>query len=457
MRFQTSFAAVLLNTLGATATWTAYQEYLSGLPAHVSKHQSPRPAITFKPKQPFEKFPKSPSRGRTCYVQSHNDLKTDDSPYILDAVNKCNNGGRVIFPQGTTYVIGTALDLSHLEHVDIDIQAYIQFSNDTDYWQGASFFQTFQNATTFFELGGTDVNVYGGGMLDGNGQIWYDLYAQNIYIPRPILFGTIGLHGGSVSNLKLRYSPQYYNFIANSTDVVFQGIDISGFSQSSALAKNTDGWDTYRSSNIVIQNSVINNGDDCVSFKPNSTDILVQNLHCNGSHGISVGSLGQYPGSYDIVENIEVYNISLFNATDGARIKVWPGTASALSGDLQGGGGSGRVNNITYEDLSITNVDYAIEVTQCYGQKNLTLCNEFPSNLTITNVKISNVHGTTSKKYDPISGYVVCSSPTVCSNITLEDIALVTPSGVENEFTCGAVDESLLHGINCTTLNKGSN
>ncbi|KAK3643589.1 Exopolygalacturonase X-1 [Elasticomyces elasticus] len=457
MRFQTSFAAVLLNTLGATATWTAYQEYLSGLPAHVSKHQSPRPAITFKPKQPFEKFPKSPSRGRTCYVQGHNDLKTDDSPYILDAVNKCNNGGRVIFPQGTTYVIGTALDLSHLEHVDIDIQAYIQFSNDTDYWQANSFFQTFQNATTFFELGGTDVNVYGGGMLDGNGQIWYDLYAQNIYILRPILFGTIGLHSGSVSNLKLRYSPQYYNFIANSTDVVFQGIDISGFSQSSALAKNTDGWDTYRSSNIVIQNSVINNGDDCVSFKPNSTEILVQNLHCNGSHGISVGSLGQYPGSYDIVENIEVYNISLSNATDGARIKVWPGTASALSGDLQGGGGSGRVNNITYEDLSITNVDYAIEVTQCYGQKNLTLCNEFPSNLTITNVKISNVHGTTSKKYDPISGYVVCSSPTVCSNITLEDIALVTPSGVENEFTCGAVDESLLHGINCTTLNKGSN
>jgi galacturan 1,4-alpha-galacturonidase len=28
--------------------------------------------------------------------------------------------------------------------------------------------------------------------------------------------------------------------------------------------------------------------------------------------------------------------------------------------------------------MTIDNVDYAIEVTQCYGQKNLTLCNEFP-------------------------------------------------------------------------------
>jgi galacturan 1,4-alpha-galacturonidase len=136
---------------------------------------------------------------------------------------------------------------------------------------------------------------------------------------------------------------------------------------------------------------------------------------------------------------------------------VWPGSPAALSGDLQGGGGTGRVQNVTYIDLQVTNADYAIEVTQCYGQKNLTLCNQFPSSLTISDVTITNVHGTTSAKYDPISGYVVCSSPSVCKNITLNDIAVVAPSGVENEFTCGDVDESLLHGINCTTINKGSN
>jgi galacturan 1,4-alpha-galacturonidase len=289
-------------------------------------------------------------------------------------------------------------------------------------------------------------------MLDGNGQVWYDLYAKNIYILRPILFGTTGLHGGSIANINLRYSPQYYNWVANSTNVVFSNLTISGFSQSNNTAKNTDGWDTYRSSNIVIQNSVINNGDDCVSFKPNSTEILVQNLHCNGSHGISVGSLGQYKGETDIVENIYVANINMANASDGARIKVWPGAPAALSGDLQGGGGSGRVNNITYDGLAITNVDYAVEITQCYGQSNLTLCNQFPSNLTVSNVIIKNVHGTTSKKYSPYSGYVVCSSPSVCSNITLSDIAVVSPGGLENDFKCGNVDQGLLHGINCTSI-----
>ncbi len=145
------------------------------------------------------------------------------------------------------------------------------------------------------------------------------------------------------------------------------------------------------------------------------------------------------------------------NASDGARIKVWPGSPAELSGDLQGGGGSGRVHNITYQNYVITNVDYAIEVTQCYGQDNLTLCNEYPSNLTISDVTMNNFTGTTSKTYDPISGYIVCSSPDVCSNIEVNDIHVVSPSGVVNEFTCGDVKKSLLHGINCTTVNKGGN
>jgi len=59
---------------------------------------------------------------------------------------------------------------------------------------------------------------------------------------------------------------------------------------------NSDGWDIYRPSLVAILNSVIINNDDCVSFKPNSTYMDVQNLVCSCSHGISVGSLGQYYG-----------------------------------------------------------------------------------------------------------------------------------------------------------------
>ena len=64
-----------------------------------------------------------------------------------------------------------------------------------------------------------------------------------------------------------------------------------------------DGWDLYRSDSIVVQNSYVYNDDDCVSFKPNSTNMVVQNMVCIGSHGISVGSLGQYLGEVDLAGN----------------------------------------------------------------------------------------------------------------------------------------------------------
>ncbi|KAL5339596.1 pectin lyase fold/virulence factor [Aspergillus crustosus] len=400
------------------------------------------------PKKPFRPLPSSHPRKKVCHVRSHGD-GSDDSEFILSALKKCNHGGKVVFAEEEEYTVGTALDLTFLKHVDLEILGRVVFTDDTDYWQANSFKHTFQNATTFFQLGGEDVNVYGGGTLDGNGQVWYDLFAEDALVLRPILFGVIGLHGGTIGPLKLRYSPQWYQLVANSSDVLFDGIDISGYSSSENEAKNTDGWDTYRSHNIVIQNSVINNGDDCVSFKPNSTDIIVQNLHCNGSHGISVGSLGQYQGEVDIVKNILVYNISMYNASDMARIKVWPGVASAMSEDLQGGGGLGSVSNITYEDMYIENVDWAIEVTQCYGQKNLTLCNEYPSNLTISDIHISNIYGTTSDARDPNIGTIVCSSPDVCSDIYVENIDVLSPSGT-NDFICTNVDESLLQ-VNCTS------
>lgn len=302
---------------------------------------------------------------KTCHVKSHDDLIHDDSPYILSAIHECNPGGHVIFNASTNYLIGTALNLTFLKNIDLDIRGHVLFTNDTNYWQAHAFKQVFQNATTFFEIGGSNVNVYGGGTLNGNGQVWYDLYAKDIYVLRPILVGVVGLHGGTFNDLNLRYSPQYYHWVANSTNVRFSNINVSGFSKSNNTAKNTDGWDIYRSSHITIENSTVNNGDDCVSFKPNSTQMLVQNMHCNGSHGISVGSLGQYPTEIDIVEDVLVRNISMYNATDGARIKVWPNSPSAQSGDLQGGGGSGIVKNITYRDMYVENVDYAIEITQC--------------------------------------------------------------------------------------------
>jgi galacturan 1,4-alpha-galacturonidase len=103
-------------------------------------------------------------------------------------------------------------------------------------------------------------------------------------------------------------------------------------------------------------------------------------MWCNGSHGISVGSLGQYYGETDIVSDIYVRNITMMNAQNGARIKVFGGSNDTNS---VSGGGSGYVRNVTFQDfrnesessastlVPTTNqsvdVDNPIYLTQCYS------------------------------------------------------------------------------------------
>ena len=203
----------------------------------------------------------SPQRNKTCLVNSHGDLKTDDSAYILEAINDCNPNGHVIFLQKSTYIIGQPLNLTTLTNVDLDIQGTIQFTSDTDFWQKHSFRLVFQNATSFFLLGGQDVNVYGGGTIDGQGQTWWDAFAAKKSTNRPVLFATVGLKGGSISDLSLTASPFWHNIIANSSEVVYTDMRIYSVSNNQNFEKNTDGWDIYRSDRIVIQNSTVTNGD----------------------------------------------------------------------------------------------------------------------------------------------------------------------------------------------------
>jgi galacturan 1,4-alpha-galacturonidase len=113
------------------------------------------------------------------------------------------------------------------------------------------------------------------------------------------------------------------------------------------------------------------------------------------------------------------------------------------------------VNNITYDTMAINNVDYAIEVTQCYGQSNITLCKEFPSPLTITNIVFKNFFGKTSKKYQPEIAAFACSSETVCSGISATAINVVSPNGTDEAY-CQFVDETKLD-VTCTNVLKGFN
>lgn len=77
-----------------------------------------RPHVSPSPFDPRLPVPSPPERTKICYVKSYGN-GTDDSSYILSAFHECNNGGHVVFNKNTTYTIGTAMDWTFLNSIDI--------------------------------------------------------------------------------------------------------------------------------------------------------------------------------------------------------------------------------------------------------------------------------------------------------------------------------------------------
>ncbi|KAJ7444125.1 pectin lyase fold/virulence factor [Mycena galericulata] len=141
--------------------------------------------------------------------------------------------------------------------------------------------------------------------------------AANASLLRPITLTLFQATDVLVQDITMLNSPEWFNFVNEGKNVTFANVSLRAASTSANGPSNTDGWDVYRRDQVTLRDSVIDNGDDCVSFKPNTTNTFVSNLNCTGSHGISVGSLGQFAGVFDIVENVTSVNTRMSNAQNG--------------------------------------------------------------------------------------------------------------------------------------------
>jgi galacturan 1,4-alpha-galacturonidase len=316
-----------------------------------------------------------------------------------------------------------------------------------------------------------DIKIYGSGVINGNGQAWWDGFSgaeildpNNKYY-RPILFLTDNATNVEVNGLHLKDSPCWTNFFVRTNNVVFDNVYISAVSTnasvspssdfpplpfqhnpsltntSQSLPKNTDGFDSLNVDGLTVLNTRVNVGDDCFSPKPNTTNILVRNLWCNGTHGVSMGSIGQYPGVKDFISNALLENITLLNGENGARLKAWAGP------DV----GYGYINNITYKDIRVENTDNPIVLDQCYFNINETTCAAYPSKVNITNVKFLNVHGSSSGKEGRVVADLTCSPGATCSGIHLEDIRITSPKG-EAQIVCDNIQGDI--GVDCVPASE---
>lgn len=364
----------------------------------------------------------------------------DDAPSFVTAVQSCST---VTIPASTTLNISSKMNMTGLSNKQINLEGTIKINDNINYWAGNSFYFSYQTQNAFWLLGGSDITLTGGGTVDGSGQTWYKEFSSNSSLVRPILLTIYQAQNVLIENIKFLNAPEWFNFVNQGENITYNSVTLNATTLSGSEAKNTDGWDLYLSNNVVLSNSVINNGDDCVSFKPNVTNVLVSNLNCNGSHGISVGSLGQYSGEYDLVENITAINVVMSNAENGARIKAFAGS----------GVGSGLVKNITFTNFTESNVDSPVVIDQCY-ETSSSDCEKYPSNVYIEDIWFDSISGTSSGKEKAVVASLACSPNGRCSNVNVNSISLEPPSKYGSaSYSCsnlvvGGNDASL---FNCTT------
>ncbi|KAF7837038.1 putative polygalacturonase [Senna tora] len=339
----------------------------------------------------------------------------DDSQAFLKAWDAVCNGNEdsptLFIPKRKTFLLQPMVFQGpcNPSTINIQVQGTIIAPGSVDAWkwQSNSYKETWLK---FSNINGLVIN--GGGLIDGQGGPWWECFAQS-KCQRP---SALSFH--SCENLQLSGVTQINS---PGGHVRINGCNGSRISRLHLVAPkdspNTDGLDISSSSNVVIQNSKMEVGDDCVVINGGSSFINISGIYCGPGHGISIGSLGGN-GAYAAVEEVHVKNCTFTRSSSGARIKTWEG-------------GSGYARKITYEDIVLVEVQNPILVTQHYRIRSAI---DARKAVKVSDITFKNFRGTASRDS---AVQLICDEVIGCSNIVLDQIQITSSvPGKKTNATC---------------------
>jgi len=176
----------------------------------------------------------------------------------------------------------------------------------------------------------------------------------------PRLIESDGFNNLTLYDIDLVNAPFFHVYFQGGNGLTAWGVRI----KTPATARNTDGIDPDSATNVTVNDSYIQDGDDGIAIKTNSSaasDMTIENSHFYGTHGISIGSQTQFGVTNILVENDTVSgtdssgNVSTDN--NGIRIKT-----SSSEG--------GKVSDVTYENICDTGVKHNFEFNPFYSSGN---------------------------------------------------------------------------------------
>ncbi|KAF3179003.1 hypothetical protein TWF751_001012 [Orbilia oligospora] len=387
-------------------------------------------ALTSAAPSPIDIVPDRVARRAVCTPAS-GASSGNDSPAITSAFTTCGNGGTIVIPEGVTYYLKDSVNFTGCANCDFQIEGTLKANGDTNIWNGKRAFLQVSKIT------GIKIrSLTGKGVIDGNGQNSYDRFATDKTFSRPSMMEITNSKNVEVYGFWYKNPPSVFNSVKDTTNINFHNLKLSAISKSTNLPKNTDGFAVVRTSYTVVKNVEVTNTDDCVVPKGGVEYFHAENVVCNGSHGLSIGSLGK--SGLEEVKHVLFKNCTMIGSTKAAGIKTYPG-----------GYGSSAVTNVTWDGITVTGCEYGFQVQSCYNE-DATYCASNPGIVSLSQIKVKNFTGKTNGKYVPTAN-INCSPAGTC-DIQIVNWGVTTPSGA-NTVYCANTPSSL--GVTCTAGASG--
>ena len=178
------------------------------------------------------------------------------------------------------------------------------------------------------------------GALQGYG---YEYLSDGNYGPRMMRFQDMG--NFSVHGIAIIDSPSYYLTLGTVSNGEIYNIIMRG----PTVIGGTDAIDVW-GHNVWIHDIEATNGDECVTVKNPSSNLLFESIYCNLSGGNSIGSLGADTNITDIT-----YRHIYANGADPCFIKS--------------NGGSGTVANVIWDTVIVRGGAYPLTIDGTWGSE----------------------------------------------------------------------------------------
>ncbi|KVI01715.1 polygalacturonase At1g48100-like [Cynara cardunculus var. scolymus] len=381
---------------------------------HISLAPSPAPQPAIMPK-----IQSSPPRlFNVMSFGSVGDGVTDDTQgfkMAWDSACQNNEPTVLLVPKHYTFLIQSSIFTGSCRNsLVFQIEGTIMAPDGPRLWpKGMSMRQWL----VFYRVNG--ISLQGGGVIDGRGEKWWDLPCKPHKGPNgttlpgpcdsPVAIRFFMSTNVTVKGVKVKNSPQFNFRFDGCHGVYIDSVNI----KAPSLSPNTDGIHIENTDDVRIYNTLVSNGDDCVSIGAGSYNVDIKNITCGPSHGISIGSLGMR-NTRACVSNITVMDSVIKHSDNGVRIKTWQG-------------GFGSVSNVRFINIHMDTVRNPVMIDQYYCQSK-GMCPNQTSAVRISDIIYERIWGT----YDVRSPamHLGCSDTIPCTNLTFSEVELMPSQGL---------------------------